>query len=206
VAVPAPPIVVCSQWGANPPTRRPELCGRPARIVVHHTAGHGPATVPGPAGELEAAKAYARALQHLHQQVNGWADSGHNFLVMRSGLILQGRWGTVTAIEHGRMVVSAHCPGQNDQPGVEHENLGDEAMTPQQHQASVDLLAWIADRCAIRPTELYGHSVFYPTACPGSLAAGIPRLRLDVAAELTLSHRGGPKRRLWPLTPRLRKG
>lgn len=206
MAVPAPKIVTCAQWHANPPTRRPRLAPRPARIVVHHTAGHGPAVVPGHGGVTEQAVAYARALQHLHQQVNGWDDSGHNFLVMRSGIILQGRWGTVTAVEHGRMVVSAHCPGQNGQPGVEHENEGAEALTAEQHAATVHLQAWIADRCSISPTEIYGHNVFYATACPGAIAGAVPRIRADVAAELTLSRRGGPKRRLLPLTPRLGRG
>jgi hypothetical protein len=38
--------------------------------------------------------------------------------------VLQGRWLTVSAIEAGHMVVSAHCPGQNGQIGIEHEHLG----------------------------------------------------------------------------------
>jgi hypothetical protein len=206
LAVPAPEIITCAQWGAMAPTRRPTLTPRPARIIEHHTAGLAPAAVGEPVEPRAQGSADARALQHLHMVVNGWDDSGHNFLVMRTGVILQGRWGSVTAIEHGRMVVSAHCPGQNDQPGIEHENIDQQTLTAEQHAATVHLQAWIADRCQIRPTELYGHRAFYPTACPGAIAAAIPQLIADVAAELTLSGRGGPKRRLWPLTPRLRKG
>ena len=206
MAVPAPAIITCPQWQAEPPKRRPQLAGRPARIIEHHTAGLGPRQDTSPPDVRAEAVAYARALQHLHMVVNGWDDSGHNFLVMQSGLILQGRWGSVTAIEHGRMVVSAHCPGQNDQPGIEHENVGQQTLTPAQWAATVHLQAWIADRCRIRPTELYGHRVFYPTACPGAVAAEIPQLRSDVAAVLTKFGRGGPTRRLRPLTPRLRKG
>lgn len=206
MAVPAPRIITCSQWGAAPAKHWPSLTPRPARIIVHHTAGHGAESSGSPDGVLQAAIGYARALQHQHMNVNGWDDSGHNFLVMRSGLILQGRWGTVRAIEHGRMVMSAHCPGQNDQPGIEHENIGAEGLTAEQHAASVHLMAWIADRCTIRPTELYGHRVFYNTACPGTIMQAIPALRADVAAELTMSHRGGAKRRLLPLRPRLARG
>lgn len=189
----APPIITCPQWGAKPARGKIGLAGRPDKIVEHHTAGHA-----APAGhalndQRTIAIEYARALQHLHQDVNGWIDSGHSFLVMRSGLILQGRWGTVTAIEHGRMVVSAHCPGQNDQPGIEHEHAGGETMTPLQYTSTVWLQAWICDRCAIRPTELYPHRRYYATACPANLVDVIPRLRVDVASKLTAGgkpHRG----------------
>ena len=57
---------------------------------------------------------------------NGWNDSGHNFLACRNGLILVGRHMSLPAIRQDRMVVSAHCPGHNEQPGIEHEHEGDE--------------------------------------------------------------------------------
>lgn len=191
----APPIITCPQWGAKPARGKIGLAGRPDKIVEHHTAGHAPGVDGAGNGDREKAVYYARALQHLHQHTNGWIDSGHSFLVMRSGIILQGRWGTVTAIEHGRMVVSAHCPGQNDQPGIEHEHAGGESFTPLQWTATVWLQAWIADRCAIRPTELYPHRKFYATACPANLADDIPRLRLAVASKLTAG--GKPHRGTW---------
>lgn len=189
----APPIITCPQWGAKRPRGKIVLAGRPTLIVEHHTAGHAKHLIQHGMTAHDQAVDYARALQHLHQDTNGWIDSGHNFLVMRSGIILQGRWGTVTAIEHGRMVVSAHCPGQNDQPGIEHEHAGGETFTPLQWSATVWLQAWIADRCAIRPTELYPHRKFFATACPANLADSIPALRLDVASKLTAGgkpHRG----------------
>ena len=49
------------------------------------------------------------------------------------------------AVKKGRMVVSAHCPGQNTQPGIEHEHNGTERMTKAQFAASAQLIAWIAD-------------------------------------------------------------
>lgn len=189
----APPIITCPQWGAKPPRGKIKLAGRPTLIVEHHTAGHALSTHSDPDHDRAQAIAYARALQHSHQDTNGWIDSGHSFLVMRSGIILQGRWGTVTAIEHGRMVISAHCPGQNDQPGIEHEHAGGETFTRLQWTATVWLQAWIADRCAIRPTALHPHREFYATACPANLADSIPALRLDVASKLTAGgkpHRG----------------
>lgn len=190
-----PPIVTCPQWGARPPRSAPVFAGRPHLIVEHHTDGHGPALVPGVNADYRQACTYARTLQSFHMDVNGWNDSGHSFVVMRSGWIVQGRWGTVRAIEAGRMVISAHCPGQNDQPGIEHEHKVGEPMTEAQHLASVWLQAWIADRCRIRPTELYPHRRFYATDCPDNLADLIPRLRLDVAAKLTAAGKPWPGRR-----------
>lgn len=183
--VPAPAIVTCPQWGAKPPRGKIVLAGVPDKLVEHHTAGHAARALAAGYDAFDQAVEYARALQHLHQVVNGWVDSGHSFLVMRSGVICQGRWGTVTAIEHGRMVVSAHCPGQNDQPGIEHEHLVGEQLTPQQLGTTVHLQAWICSRTGIRPTELYPHRRYYATDCPDTVVDVIPKLRAGVAWWLT---------------------
>ena len=117
--------------------------------------------------------------------VNGWVDSGHNFLVCRNGDVLQARWRTVTQIEAGGMVVSAHCPGQNEQVGIEHEHNGAEPITAAQAEASAQLQAWIAKRYNLTaPLPVYPHSHFYPTACPTNLAADIDNIRKRAAAIL----------------------
>jgi N-acetylmuramoyl-L-alanine amidase len=188
----APPILVCSQWGARKPRVKPTLVGRPNKIIEHHTDGHASKDGIVNASPLTLAVLYARSLQNNMMDKRGWNDSGHSFLVMRSGIIVQGRWGTVTAIEHGRMVESAHCPGQNDQPGIEHEHLPGELLTKEQLHSTVWLQAWICDRTGIRSTELYGHGHFYNTACPSNLATDIPSLRLDVARYLNVPGRYSP--------------
>lgn len=176
------------------PKQPPTLTGRPVRTIFHHTAGHARPIGGNGADERAAAIDYARRLQLDMMDRRGWDDSGHNFLVMRSGLILQGRWGTVSAIEHGRMVISAHCPGQNDQPGVEHEHVDGETLTTLQQTATVWLHAWIMDRCGIRPTEIYPHGFYYPTACPGTLDALVPYVRLLVAGKLTAAPAAPPRK------------
>jgi N-acetylmuramoyl-L-alanine amidase len=183
----APRIVTCREWGARPPRRAAVLCGPPRRIIVHHTAGH--ATDAG--SWYERAVAYARMLQAFHMDDHGWNDSGHNFLVCRGGQILEGRHGSLFAVKAGRMVVSAHCPGQNDQPGIEHEHLGDEALTAVQKAASMWLHSFICARTGIRPSELHPHSAFHPTDCPtAGVVAWLPELRRAVAREL--AKRFGP--------------
>jgi hypothetical protein len=179
--VPEPKILSCAEWGARPPKAAPAAAGRPVRAIFHHTAGHAPKN----GTNLEAAKAYARAIQNHHMDGNGWNDSGHSFLVMRSGLILEGRRGTLARIRTGRMVVSAHCPGQNDQPGVEHEHVSGGEMTKAQFRATVALHAWMFDRCKIRPTEIFAHNDFFPTACPDNLENDLKALRLAVAQAMT---------------------
>jgi hypothetical protein len=44
--------------------------------------------------------------------------TGQNVLVTRSGHILEGRRGSLAAINSGSMVVSAHCVGHNEQSGI----------------------------------------------------------------------------------------
>lgn len=171
---PQPDIVTCAQWKARPASGRIKQSGKPIRTVLHHTAGVG--------GRDK--KAYARTIQNFHMDTNGWVDSGHNFLVCVDGTILEGRHGSVSAIFSGLMVVSAHCPGQNGQPGVEHEEK-DGPMTALQFEASVRLHAWISDRCHVPINDLYRpHREFYATACPGDLYGQIPALRAAVNAAL----------------------
>jgi len=178
-------IITCPEWGARAPKAEPTLCGMSVRFIMHHTAGHHP-ELENPRDESRAeAIRYARDIQAYHMDGNGWNDSGHNFLVCRNGLILQGRWGTVSAIEHGSMVVSAHCPGQNTQIGIEHEHQGTEPMTDAQRRSSARLIAWVCDQYehhAIMP--LAPHSAYFPTACPANLKQELPRIKTMAAGYL----------------------
>lgn len=172
-------IIGCPQWKARKPKQPIDVVGRAKRIIFHHTAGHH-AEIENPNDETKAeAIRYAHDIQNYHMDHNGWIDSGHNFLVCRSGLVLQGRWKTITAIQHGNMVVSAHCPGQNTQIGIEHEHLGNEEMTKEQKEASAQLMAWIAHTYGFRKSVLpvFPHSQFFPTACPANLKADIPSIQ-----------------------------
>jgi N-acetylmuramoyl-L-alanine amidase-like protein len=176
-----PPIITTDQWGALPAKSAPIPVGRPQRIIFHHTAGHHP-EIALPADESRAeAIAYARAIQKFHMYGNGWNDSGHNFLVCRNGLILVGRHQSFTKIRQGRMVLSAHCPGQNDQVGIEHEHLGPEKMTKAQFEASARLCAWIIDRCSMRDASaIHPHRQYFPTSCPAELMAELPAFKTAV--------------------------
>ena len=101
-------VIPCSEWGAQQPKSAIQGAGKPSRIIFHHTAGHHPELDKVPATEsYEESVAYAKAIQQSHFR-NGWADSGHNFLVTRAGYIFEGRHGSLAAVKAGKMVVSAH--------------------------------------------------------------------------------------------------
>lgn len=176
-------IYTCPEWGAVPPKQGITTCGKAARTIFHHTASHHREITPPASDSVEEAMQYARDIQAFHmrpvsQGGKGWIDSGHNFLVTRGGHILQGRWLTVSAVEARHMVISAHCPGQNDQIGIEHEHKGTEPMTPEQRHASARLMAWLAaqyGRTLVLPS--YPHSKYVATACPANLKAEIVTIK-----------------------------
>lgn len=183
-------VISCEQWGARPPkTGTLPIVKRPNKAIFHHTAGH---SVAGDSGETYAqAVAYVKSIQNFHMDDPDhlWNDTGQNFTVTRNGYIFEGRHGSLARVRRGQMVVSAHCPRQNDQPGVEIEHMDPEPMTPIQREAAVWLFAWICKCCTFPATHIYGHRDYYSTACPGALYAGLPQFRLDVAKQLKPSKR-----------------
>lgn len=167
-------IITCPQWGARKPVAGLQEIGPSQRIIFHHTAGHHPEIENPNQQSIAESERYAKNIQAQHIS-QGWSDSGHNFLICRNGLILQGRWFTVSKIQAGKMIRSAHCPGQNDQIGIEHEHLGSELITKAQKESSARLMAWIADkykRTHVLPVD--PHSKYYATACPANLKSDIP--------------------------------
>lgn len=177
-------IVTCPQWNARRPKQPIRVINRAQRIIIHHTAGHH-AEISGPDSEsVKESMQYARDIQNFHMDTNGWIDSGHNFLVCRNGVVLQGRWLTVSAIEAGHMVESAHCPGQNGQIGIEHEHKGTEPMTASQIQSSAKLIAWISKQYKTKfILDLEPHKKYFATACPANVETYIPTLE-RIAQEM----------------------
>jgi hypothetical protein len=177
-------IITCPQWGARKPQQGIATVGASARFIMHHTAGHvrqlGDPSITTRAEAMQ----YARDIQAFHMDGNGWNDSGHNFLVCRAGYVLQGRWLTVSAIQAQHMVSSAHCPGQNDQIGIEFEHTGTEPMTSEQRLAGAALMAWVCEKYSLRRVlPMHPHRKYYATACPANLATEIEPLRY-MAQEL----------------------
>jgi len=177
-------IITCPTWRARQPKSPIAITGPAEEIIFHHTAGHHRDVDRNTVETRDEALQYARDIQNFHMNTRGWIDSGHNFLVCRSGHILQGRWKTVSAIQVGKMVISAHCPGHNDDIGIEHEHNGSEEMTKVQKEASSWLQAWIAwkyKRRTVLPVN--PHSKYFATSCPANLKEDISAIR-SRAAEI----------------------
>lgn len=182
-------------WGARPPKIHPALSDfdKGARmVIVHHTAsrdnGYSPAEVPQ----------IMRGLQAYDMDVRHYDDLGYNVAVDRFGGIWEGRFGGLD-----QPVVGAHAKGFNEvSMGI--VVLGNYVATAAS-TATVDSIAslagWKLTLEGYRPSSsltltadntegepshpfpltlprIVGHSDVGQTACPGSILALMPQIRL----------------------------
>lgn len=176
-------IYTACDWGATPV--HPKFPTQKALgIVTHHTAGPNVTPFADEDAERERCFRLARAIQRAHL-ARGWADSGHHFLICRSGLILEGRHGSHDAARRGRCVRGAHAGNgaiNSTHFGIEYEGRYDQEflVTPDQWAAGVELYSWLAFWGQFDSQENFPHSQFRPTVCPGLLRDHLPRLRREV--------------------------
>jgi len=186
-------VITTQQWGARPRSIQPQT--DPQYIVIHHTAHKANPNPPNDDSRRTQAggEQLARTFQRVHIDINGWHDSGHNFLNTTGGFLLEGRHGSLAAVIRGNSVRSAHArstPGKlaggNLSPGIENEgNFSNFQMVPQQWNSLVDLCAAICKSCNIDPNNIRGHREFTATECPGQwLFSQLPRLRQEVRDRL----------------------
>lgn len=182
-------VVTAPEWDAV--RKGPFQRTIPKFIVVHHTDNSNPPNDPS-RGTLEGAKAFARSIQADHFR-RGFSDSGHNFLNTTGGFVLEGRHGSLVAVEQGFCVKSAHArqdphklAGGNDSPGIENEgNFMQHDIQSPQWDRLVELCAALCRSCHLSPESIRGHREFSDTDCPGDrLFARLPQLRAEVAAKL----------------------
>lgn len=186
-------VISTAEWGARPPLHL--FASRtPKYVIIHHTDDQNPPNNPSRSTRDGAIK-LAQRIQKDHFR-RGWSDSGHNFLNTTGGFVLEGRTGTLSAVNQGLCLQSAHAaqdPGLlangNDSPGIENEgNFMNFAMGSVQWASLVDLCASLCDACSISPNNIRGHREFSSTLCPGDWLFGqLPRLRQDVATKLGIA-------------------
>lgn len=189
---PQPKIFSCAEWGAAPPAHALDP-DKPTGIVVHHMDYPNRALEPDPDKAKLAAFHLARACQHDHMQVNGWADTGQSFTVSRDGIILEGRHGSLAAAQAGHSIHGAHAADGaidfNRDFGVENEGTYDDVEMPsKQWLALTKLVAWLSSICKLDTAKIIGHrDTGISTDCPGKwLEAQLPKLRHE-AHQLLLS-------------------
>ena len=190
-------VITTKEWDA-----KSLLAGRlpfpdtfPDYIVIHHTDTPNSDQAISQK-TLDGAKQFARDIQHSHMNGNGWSDSGHNFLNTNGGFILEGRHGSLNAIQEGHCIRSAHAaqdPGKlaggNSSPGIENEgNFMTFQMERTQWDSLVTLCISLCNSCGISPIDIKGHRDFSYTDCPGNwLYAQLPRLRQEVSDKLGMN-------------------
>ncbi|HEX6686268.1 MAG TPA: N-acetylmuramoyl-L-alanine amidase [Candidatus Limnocylindrales bacterium] len=192
-----PWIIDGQTWGARPPTSEVVLrAGTTKKIIVHHTAYPNSTDY-----SREQAIWLARDIQRLHQDVNGWADSGQHFTISRGGYVLEGRARSLETLDTGlAQVVAAHCPGRNiDSIGIENEGTYiTETPTQALWDSLVRLCVAISKQYNIKAHNMFGHWDFRATLCPGrAFYDQFPQLRRDVAVALGTRLAEVPER-TWP--------
>ncbi|PSB21601.1 N-acetylmuramoyl-L-alanine amidase [Phormidesmis priestleyi ULC007] len=189
-------VITADEWDAKPPVPGtfPFPVTSPRYIIVHHTDNKNPPNDPSQS-TLDGAKQFARNIQHGHFR-RGWSDSGHNFLNTTGGFILEGRHGSLNAVEQGLCIRSAHAAqddgklaGGNDSPGIENEgNFMTFQMEQNQWDSLVELCASLCSSCQISPVNIKGHRDFSDTDCPGDwLYNQLPQLRKEVTDKLGMN-------------------
>jgi hypothetical protein len=207
-------VVTTAQWGARAPRNFPFAKTQPLYVVVHHVVSGNP---PDDAshGTLEGAKRLARDIQRDHMDRRDFSDTGQNFTNSTGGFVLEGRHGTVDALDHGHCIQSAHAArggnrlaNGNGSPGIENEgNFMAFDMVPKQWDSLVALCAALVKACGLKPEHIQGHREFDNTQCPGNrLYDALPKLRKDVAAALDDAIPAGRAENRWPMSVVVRHG
>ncbi|MGH8793050.1 MAG: peptidoglycan recognition protein family protein [Stackebrandtia sp.] len=172
LAVPEPEIDGTEVWGANPDDGSLYMHDfAPSYLVVHHT------TYPNTTDySREQAHAHAREVQRLHQEDNGWADTGYHFIVSRGGFITEGRHRSLEGLRDGGMFVHgahANAPANSESVAVSLEgDYTGEQPTQEQWDSLVEMLAHACSQYGIAPDGeafIIGHrdAPNNSTACPG---------------------------------------
>lgn len=162
-------IIKRSEWGARPfrtPAPHVPLCDR--RWFIVHYPGLG--TPPSDVGD------YARWIERIHMDQNGWRGVGYNFFIGEDGDTAEGC---------GRDVRGSHSPPHN------YDGIGVNIWTSQGQpteagmRAARELYEQLCDE-ARRTLEIGWHGMDYPTACPG------PVLQKWAMAGMPVSGLGDP--------------
>ncbi|TDQ55504.1 peptidoglycan recognition protein family protein [Actinorugispora endophytica] len=187
-----PSVYSREEWGARHPRYGIKvLDSGPDHIVVHHTA-----TANVEDYSRQRAFALSRAIQNHHMDVNGWNDTGQQITISRGGYVMEGRRGSLSAVEEGEHVVGAHVANHNDHTiGIENEGTYMSTLPPTALlTALIDTCAWLCLAYRLNPvTAIVGHRDYNSTNCPGDeLYELLPKLRTDTTARVARLRRALP--------------
>ncbi len=179
-----PRVYTRKEWGALKPRRAPKVLTRPPdHIIVHHTASPN-------VTELTKDHAFglSRQIQRFHMEGRGWDDIGEQLTISRGGIVMEGRTGSLQAIQRNELVVGAQSLHHNAHTlGIENEGTYMSDAVPARLWSSlVEVCTWLCTAHALDPaTAIVGHRDYNSTDCPGDvLYRRLPELRREVARGL----------------------
>lgn len=143
-------IITRAEWGARPFRNGPPVVPLSRRrwFIVHYP---GAGTPPRNVGD------YAKWIERIHMDQNGWRGVGYNFFIGPDGAIAEGC---------GRDVRGSHSPPHNvDGFGV---NIwtSNGVATPESMHAARQLYERLCDQTG-RRLQIGWHGMDFPTECPG---------------------------------------
>lgn len=177
-------IIECAEWGASPKNSAGLRKRTAVGIVLHHTASPNTQVLENGPAERRRCFELARSIQRSHLR-RRFRDSGHHFLVTRSGTILEGRHDSFATAQQGMVIHGSHA-GDNwantKMHGIECEGIYIDEEPPEAlWNALVDLCAHLAWWGGFQSGEIEGHRIYRATQCPGEiLFRKLPELRTAV--------------------------
>jgi hypothetical protein len=186
-----PRVYTRKEWGALKPRRAPKIVARPPdHIIVHHTASPNVAEI-----SRDHAFGLSRQIQHFHMDARGWDDIGEQLTISRGGIVMEGRLGTLQAIQRNDLVIGAQSLHHNAHTiGIENEGTYMTDAVPAKLWSSlVEVCTWLCTAHALEPAAIVGHRDYNSTDCPGDvLYRRLPELRKEVARGMARNDPGTP--------------
>ncbi len=169
--LPAPALISVDTWGGSA-SATPLQPQRIERITLHH---QGETWAP----EADPA-AYLRRLQQWSRLSKRWADIPYHYVIAPDGRIYTARPQALPGDTNTGYDPRGHALV------MLLGNFEHQTPTPAALEASISLLAWLAQQHGLKPEQVASHRDFSEqTVCPGGrLYALLPAIREGVAARL----------------------
>ncbi len=156
-----PGVISRTRWGAAPgvPRRMTRTPQNWSRITVHHTANS--------SGSLRGASVHTvasvlRTIQNQHLNERAWGDIGYHYLIDPDGRVYEGR-----RLEYQGAHAGDHSKNQGNVGVCLLGHFEVEHPSPKALGALAILLDDLRSRYRIPASQVFGHSHFTTTACPG---------------------------------------
>lgn len=146
-------LVTRNVWGARAPKAPPTPLASAKGVGLHWEGGE--------LGDYahDSCNAKLHTIQNFHMDSRGWNDIAYSAVVCRHGVIYEARGVGVRTAANGTNDSNAHYYAVCGLMGQE------DTITSAMRNGLIDAVNWLRNHGA--GFEVYPHSHFFPTACPG---------------------------------------